>query len=547
MTRSAFEQLLRERILVLDGGLGTMIQRFKLTEQDYRGERFADFPGQLKGNNDLLNITRPDVLRDIHTQYMEAGADIVTTNTFNANVISMADYGTQSYVGEINRAGACLVREAANAYTARTGRSILVAGSVGPTNKTASMSPDVSDPAYRAVTYTDLYAAYKEQIEALVEGGVDIILFETTFDTLNVKAGLEAAEVVLQERQADLPIMLSLTLSAQGGRTFSGQTLAAFLASVMHTRIVSVGLNCSFGAADMKPYLAELARLAPCFISAYPNAGLPNTFGEYDETPEKMLEHVRPFVEEGLVNVLGGCCGTTPAHIAKFPDLVRGKRPHQPAKQPDCLWLSGLELLEVKPENNFVNVGERCNVAGSRKFLRLIKEGSYEEALTIARKQVEDGAQILDINMDDGMLDAVKEMTHFLNLIAAEPDIARVPVMIDYSKWEVIEQGLMCVQGKSIVNSISLKEGEELFLRHAARIKQLGAATVVMAFDEQGQADTFERKIAICKRAYDLLTQKVGFNPQDIIFDPNILAIATGMEEHNGYGLAFIQAVEWIK
>ena len=547
MTRSAFEQLLRERILVLDGGLGTMIQRFKLTEQDYRGERFADFPGQLKGNNDLLNITRPDVLRDIHTQYMEAGADIVTTNTFNANVISMADYGTQSYVGEINRAGACLVREAANAYTARTGRLILVAGSVGPTNKTASMSPDVSDPAYRAVTYTDLYAAYKEQIEALVEGGVDIILFETTFDTLNVKAGLEAAEVVLQERQADLPIMLSLTLSAQGGRTFSGQTLAAFLASVMHTRIVSVGLNCSFGAADMKPYLAELARLAPCFISAYPNAGLPNTFGEYDETPEKMLEHVRPFVEEGLVNVLGGCCGTTPAHIAKFPDLVRGKRPHQPAKQPDCLWLSGLELLEVKPENNFVNVGERCNVAGSRKFLRLIKEGSYEEALTIARKQVEDGAQILDINMDDGMLDAVKEMTHFLNLIEAEPDIARVPVMIDSSKWEVIEQGLMCVQGKSIVNSISLKEGEELFLRHAARIKQLGAATVVMAFDEQGQADTFERKIAICKRAYDLLTQKVGFNPQDIIFDPNILAIATGMEEHNGYGLAFIQAVEWIK
>ena len=547
MTRSAFERLLRERILVLDGGLGTMIQRYKLTEQDYRGERFADFPGQLKGNNDLLNITRPDVLKEIHTQYMEAGADIITTNTFNANVISMADYGTQAYVGEINRAGARLVREAAEAYTARTGRSIWVAGSIGPTNKTASMSPDVSDPAYRAVTYADLYAAYKEQIEALVEGGVDIILFETTFDTLNVKAGLEAAEVVLRERQADLPIMLSLTLSAQGGRTFSGQTLAAFLASVQHTSIVSVGLNCSFGAADMKPYLAELARLAPCFISAYPNAGLPNTFGEYDETPETMLEHVRPFVEEGFVNVLGGCCGTTPAHIAKFPELVRGKRPHQPAPKPDCLWLSGLELLEVKPEHNFVNVGERCNVAGSRKFLRLIKEGNYEEALTIARKQVEDGAQVLDINMDDGMLDAVKEMTHFLNLIASEPDIARVPIMIDSSKWEVIEQGLMCVQGKSIVNSISLKEGEELFLRHAARIKQLGAATVVMAFDEQGQADTFERKIAICKRAYDLLTQRVGFNPQDIIFDPNILAIATGMEEHNGYGLAFIRAVEWIK
>lgn len=409
------------------------------------------------------------------------------------------------------------------------------------------MSPDVNDPAYRAVTYQDLYWAYREQVQALIDGGVDIILFETTFDTLNVKAGLEAATALLEAQHLDLPIMLSLTLSAQGGRTFSGQTLAAFVTSIQHFPLVSIGLNCSFGAADMKPYLAELARIAPFYISAYPNAGLPNTFGAYDETPETMLEHVRPFVEEGLVNVLGGCCGTTPAHIALFPDLVKGKKPHQPVAKTDCLSLSGLERLEIRPENNFVNVGERCNVAGSRKFLRLIKEKNYEEALHIARKQVEDGAQVIDINMDDGMLDAVSEMKNFLNLIASEPDIARVPVMIDSSKWEVIEQGLMCVQGKSIVNSISLKEGEELFLHHARRIRQLGAAVVVMAFDETGQADTFDRKIAICERAYRLLTEQVGFDPNDIIFDPNVLAIATGIEEHNGYGLAFIRATEWIK
>lgn len=502
----------------------------------------------MKGNNDLLCITRPDVIQSIHRQYLDAGADIFATNTFNANAISMADYAMEAYVREINLAAGRLSREVADTYMAEhPDRTIFVAGSIGPTNKTASMSPDVSDPAYRAVTYKDLYNAYKEQVEGLVDGGVDIILFETTFDTLNVKAGLEAAEVVLKEKEKDLPIMLSLTLSAQGGRTFSGQTLLAFLASIQHTHIVSVGLNCSFGAADMKPYLQELAKYAPYYISAYPNAGLPNSFGTYDETPDKMAQHVKPFVEEGLVNIIGGCCGTTPAHISRYPELVKGAKPHIPAPKPDCLWLSGLELLEVKPENNFVNVGERCNVAGSRKFLRLIKEGSYEEALTIARKQVEDGAQVIDINMDDGMLDAVKEMKTFLNLIASEPDIARVPVMIDSSKWEVIEEGLMCVQGKSIVNSISLKEGEEVFLKHAARIKQLGAAAVVMAFDEKGQADTYERKIEICERAYRLLIEKIDFNPQDIIFDPNVLAIATGMEEHNGYGLAFIRAVEWIK
>ena len=548
MNKERFLRLLNERILILDGGMGTMIQSFKLNEQDYRGERFADFPGQLKGNNDLLCITRPDVIQSIHRQYLDAGADIFATNTFNANAISMADYAMEAYVREINLAAGRLSREVADTYMAEhPDRTIFVAGSIGPTNKTASMSPDVSDPAYRAVTYKDLYNAYKEQVEGLVDGGVDIILFETTFDTLNVKAGLEAAEVVLKEKEKDLPIMLSLTLSAQGGRTFSGQTLLAFLASIQHTHIVSVGLNCSFGAADMKPYLQELAKYAPYYISAYPNAGLPNSFGTYDETPDKMAQHVKPFVEEGLVNIIGGCCGTTPAHISRYPELVKGAKPHIPAPKPDCLWLSGLELLEVKPENNFVNVGERCNVAGSRKFLRLIKEGSYEEALTIARKQVEDGAQVIDINMDDGMLDAVKEMKTFLNLIASEPDIARVPVMIDSSKWEVIEEGLMCVQGKSIVNSISLKEGEEVFVKHAARIKRLGAAAVVMAFDEKGQADTYERKIEICERAYRLLTEKIDFNPQDIIFDPNVLAIATGMEEHNGYGLAFIRAVEWIK
>jgi 5-methyltetrahydrofolate--homocysteine methyltransferase len=460
----------------------------------------------------------------------------------------MEDYGMQSFVREMNLAAGRLAREAAGQYMQEhPGRTVFVAGSIGPTNKTASISQDVNDPARRNVTYMDLYRAYREQTEALIDGGVDIILLETVFDTLNVKAGLEAATQVIHDTGRPLPLMLSLTLSGQGGRTFSGQTLPAFLASVLHAPIVSIGLNCSFGAADMLPYLKELAAIAPYYVSAYPNAGLPNTFGQYDETPETMETHIRPFIEEGLVNIVGGCCGTTPAHIARYPALVKGVTPRRPEKRTDALWLSGLELLEVKPENNFINIGERCNVAGSRKFLRLIKEGSYEEALVIARKQVEDGARVIDINMDDGLLDAVKEMTVFLNLIASEPDISRVPVMIDSSKWEVIEQGLYCVQGKSIVNSISLKEGEEVFLARASRVHRLGAAVVVMAFDEQGQADTYERKIAVCERAYRLLTGKAGFPPQDIIFDPNVLAIATGMAEHNGYGLDFIRAVSWIK
>ncbi len=547
MDKETFLNLLQERILLLDGGMGTMIQGYHLEEADYRGERFASFPGMLKGNNDLLSMTRPDIIRDIHRQYLDAGADIFTTNTFNANAVSMEDYGMAGHVREMNLASARLGRELADSYMKEhPGRTIFVAGSAGPTNKTASMSPDAGNPACRAVTYRDLYAAYREQVEALVDGGVDIILFETVFDTLNAKAGLEAAEAVLEEKGADLPVMLSLTLAGRGGRTLSGQTLKAFLASVQHAHIVSVGLNCSFGAADMKPYIEELAKAAPYYISAYPNAGLPNSLGGYDETPETMAAHVKPFVEEGLVNILGGCCGTTPAHIAKLRPLLAGAKPHVPVPKPGCLWLSGLELLEVKPENNFVNVGERCNVAGSRKFLRLIKEKRYEEALGIARKQVEDGAQVIDINMDDGLLDAEREMTAFLNLIASEPDIARVPVMIDSSEWAVIESGLMCVQGKSIVNSISLKEGEESFLRHARRIRQLGAAAVVMAFDEKGQADTFERKIEVCSRAYRLL-MGIGFAPDDIIFDPNVLAIATGMEEHDRYALDFIRAVGWIK
>ncbi|MDR2041234.1 MAG: methionine synthase [Tannerella sp.] len=544
----SFEQLLKERILILDGGMGTMIQPYNLTEEDYRGERFANCPGQQKGNNDLLCLTRPEIIQSIHRQYLDAGADIFSTNTFNANAVSMADYGMQAQVREINLAAGRLARDVADRYLREhPGRTVFVAGSIGPTNKTASMSQDVNNPAFRDITYQDLYRAYCEQIEALMDGGVDIIQFETTFDTLNLKAGLDAALQAMYNRGHKWPIMLSLTLAGKSGRTFSGQTLAAFLASVQHVPLACVGLNCSFGAADMLPHLRELSAMASCPVSAYPNAGLPNAFGQYDETPETMETHVRPFIEEGLVNIIGGCCGTTPAHIARFPALVKHAPPRRPAPQTQTLWLSGLERLEVKQENNFVNIGERCNVAGSRKFLRLIKEGSYEEALGIARRQVEDGAQVIDINMDDGLLDAAREMTVFLNLVASDPDIARVPVMIDSSKWEVIEQALYCVQGKSIVNSISLKEGEDVFLTRAARIRRLGAAAVVMAFDEEGQADTYERKIAVCERAYHLLTAKAGFPPQDIIFDPNVLAIATGIPEHNGYGLDFIRAAGWIK
>ena len=548
MDKITIPQLVSRRILILDGAMGTMIQQYNLKEEDFRGERFAHIPGQLKGNNDLLCLTRPDVIQDIHRKYLEAGADIIETNTFSSTTVSMADYHVEQYVREINLAAVKLAREVADEYTAKNPQKPrFVAGSVGPTNKTCSMSPDVNNPAFRALSYDELADAYQQQMEAMLEGGVDAILIETIFDTLNAKAAVYAAEQAIKITGVEVPIMLSVTVSDTGGRTLSGQTLDAFLASVQHANIFSVGLNCSFGARQLKPFLEQLAARAPYYISAYPNAGLPNSLGQYDQSPADMAHEVKEYIHEGLINIIGGCCGTTDAYIAEYPALIEGARPHVPVRKPDCLWLSGLELLEVKPEINFVNIGERCNVAGSRKFLRLINEKKYDEALSIARQQVEDGALIIDVNMDDGLLDARQEKTTFLNLIASEPEIARVPVMIDSSKWEVIEAGLKCLQGKSVVNSISLKEGEEKFLEHARIIRQYGAAAVVMAFDEKGQADTAARKIEVCERAYRLLVDKVGFNPQDIIFDPNVLAVATGIEEHNNYAVDFINATGWIR
>ena len=541
-------ELVRRRILILDGAMGTMIQKYHLSEEDFRGERFVEQPGQMKGNNDLLCLTAPHVIRDIHRKYLEAGADIIETNTFNAQRISMSDYHVEDCCREINLAAAKLAREMADEYTAKhPEKPRFVAGSVGPTNKTCSMSPDVNNPAFRAITFDELVEAYQEQMEALLEGGVDALLIETIFDTLNAKAAIYAACESMKVVGREVPLMLSITVSDTGGRTLSGQTLDAFLASVQHAPIFSIGLNCSFGAKQLKPFLQQLAARAPYYISAYPNAGLPNSMGEYDQTPDDMAMEVKEYIEEGLVNIIGGCCGTTEAYIAKYLPLVEAAEPHVPVLKAGTFCLSGLELLEQSAEVKFINVGERCNVAGSRKFLRLINEKNYEEALGIARKQVEDGALVIDVNMDDGLLDAKAEMKTFLNLIMSDPDIARVPIMIDSSKWEVIEAGLKCLQGKSIVNSISLKEGEEIFIERARMIKKLGAATVVMAFDEQGQADTYERKIEVCGRAYRILTEQVGFNPNDIIFDPNILSVATGIEEHNNYAVDFIKATAWIK
>ena len=542
------QELVRQRILILDGALGTMIQKYNLTEEEFRGGRFVEQPGQMKGNNDLLCLTAPHIIRDIHRKYLEAGADIIETNTFNAQRVSMADYHVQEYCREINLAAAKLARELADEYTAKTPeKPRFVAGSVGPTNKTCSMSPDVNNPAFRAISFDELVDAYQEQIEALLEGGVDALLIETIFDSLNAKAAAYAAMDAMDKTGRQVPLMLSVTVSDTGGRTLSGQTLDAFLASVQHAPIFSIGLNCSFGAKQLKPFLQQLASRAPYYISAYPNAGLPNSLGEYDQTPEDMAREVKEYLDEGLVNIIGGCCGTTEAYIAQYVPLVEGAQPHVPASETDAFCLSGLELLEQSAEVKFINVGERCNVAGSRKFLRLINEKNYEEALGIARKQVEDGALVIDVNMDDGLLDAKEEMKTFLNLVMSDPDIARVPIMIDSSKWEVIEAGLKCLQGKSIVNSISLKEGEEKFIERARMIKRLGAATVVMAFDEQGQADTYQRKIEVCERAYRILTSQVGFNPHDIIFDPNVLSVATGIEEHNNYAVDFIRATGWIK
>lgn len=543
--------IIRQRILILDGAMGTMFQRFGLTEQDYRGKRFGDIPGQLKGDNDLLTLTRPDLVVDVHRKYLEAGADIIETNTFSAQRISQADYHCEGICAELNREAARLARRVAEAYSTPE-KPRFVAGSVGPTNKMCSMSPDVNDPAYRSLTYDELAEAYAEQIEALLEGGVDALLLETFFDTLNAKAAIDAAVQSMQRTGRTVPLMLSATVADRGGRTLSGQTIEALLTSVMHAPLFSIGLNCSFGAADMKPLIERLAAEAPFYVSAYPNAGLPNALGQYDQGPVEMAREMKTYVDERLVNIIGGCCGTTDRYIAEFEKLVHDADghylpPRQPVSRSSHLWLSGLERLEVRPENNFINIGERCNVAGSRRFLRLIKEQQYEDAVGIARRQVEDGAQVLDINMDDGLLDTEREMVHFLRLLAAEPDVARVPFMIDSSKWSVVQAALRSVQGKCIVNSISLKEGETVFLEHAAELKRFGAAVVVMAFDERGQADTYERRIEICDRAYRLLTEKAGLPPTDLIFDPNVLAICTGMAEHDSYALDFIRATAWIR
>ena len=522
--------VIKERILVLDGAMGTMI-----------GAAIGKV-----GNSDELNLTRPEVVSSIHRKYLDAGADIISTNTFSSQRISQADYQLEERAWEMACKGARLAREEADKYSTDD-KPRFVAGSIGPTNKTLSMSPDVSNPALRDITYDELLDAYMEQVDGLIEGGVDALLIETIFDTLNAKCAIDAAMRIMDKRSVELPIMLSVTVSDLAGRTLSGQTLEAFLASVSTYPIFSIGLNCSFGATQMKPFIRELAQKAPYYISCYPNAGLPNALGLYDETAESMAPKMGELVDEGIVNIIGGCCGTTDEFIRLYQPLVVGKKPHVPAAKPQTMWLSGLELQNVTEEVHFVNVGERCNVAGSRKFLRLIKEKKYSEALSIARKQVSDGALVIDINMDDGLLDAKQEMITFLNMIAAEPDIAKVPVMIDSSNWEVIKAGLKCVQGKSIVNSISLKEGEEKFIEHAQDVKRYGAAVVVMCFDEEGQATTYERRIEIAGRAYKILTEKVGMNPLDIIFDPNILAIATGMEEHDAYAVDFIRATAWIK
>ena len=540
------QETLRQRIVVLDGAMGTRVQRYSLTENDYHGYMFRDNHSLIKGNHDVLNLTRPDVVSEIHRKYLEAGADIITTNTFSSQRISQADYHLEDFSRLMALEGARLARQAADEF-ATPDRPRWVAGSVGPTNKTCSMSPDVSDPAARAIDYDTLHEAYVEQAMALIEGGIDVFLIETIFDTLNAKAAVDAVVQAKADSGRQLPIMMSVTISDLAGRTLSGQTLDAFLASISCYDILSVGLNCSFGVKQMKPFLRDLAAKAPYYVSAHPNAGLPNSMGLYDETAETMAPLMEELMDEQLVNIIGGCCGTDEDFIRLFAQRTEGKTPRVPQAPSDILMLSGLDMLAVTPEVGFVNVGERCNVAGSRKFLRLINEKKYNEALGIARKQVADGALVIDINMDDGLLDSKAEMTHFLNIIAAEPDIARVPVMIDSSDWSVIEAALKCVQGKCIVNSISLKEGEDVFLSHARFIRRMGAAVVVMCFDEQGQATSFERRTQIAERATRLLTEKAGLRPTDIIIDPNVLAIATGIEEHDAYAADFIRTCAWIK
>ncbi|MEO6283657.1 MAG: methionine synthase [Dyadobacter sp.] len=561
--KADIRDILKTRILVLDGAMGTMIQRYKLEDHDYRGERFSDWPQDIKGNNDLLSLTRPDIIKEIHAAYFEAGADIAETNTFSGTTIAMADYGMEELVYELNFESARLAREVADTFTENEpDKPRFVAGSMGPTNRTASLSPDVNNPGYRAISFDQLVEAYYEQIKGLTDGGCDLLLVETIFDTLNAKAALFAIDKFFTDAKngivehlpswriaegETLPIMISGTITDASGRTLSGQTTEAFLTSVSHLPLLSVGLNCALGADLMRPYVQILAKESPFYTSAHPNAGLPNEMGEYDETPEQMGEVIDGFLRDNLINIIGGCCGTTPGHIQVIADLAKKYSPRSLPAADTTMKLSGLEPMKVTELTNFVNIGERCNVTGSKKFARLIRESRYEEALAIAREQVESGAQVIDVNLDEGMIDGVEAMKTFVNLIASEPDISKVPLMIDSSKWEVIESGLKCVQGKSIVNSISLKEGEEKFRESARNVLRYGAATVVMAFDEQGQADNLERRKEICARAYRILVEEVGFPAEDIIFDPNILTVATGMEEHNNYAVDFINAVRWIK
>ncbi|GJQ62154.1 MAG: methionine synthase [Melioribacteraceae bacterium] len=549
MNINELKRILSERILVLDGAMGTMIQRHHLTEEDFRGDRFRDSTKDLKGNNDLLNITKPEVIRSIHLEYLEAGADIIETNTFSSTSISQADYGLEDTAYEINFNASQIAKDAITEFEKNNpAAKRFVAGALGPTNKTASISPDVNDPGKRGVTFDQLANAYKVAAEGLIDGGADIILIETIFDTLNAKAAIFAVSEVLETKAPDMPVMISGTIVDQSGRTLSGQTTEAFLISVSHCRnLVSVGLNCALGPQQMRPFIEELADKCPVYVSLYPNAGLPNEFGGYDESPTSMADVLREYGNRGFYNFIGGCCGTTPPHIAEFAKMAKEIKPRVPKMPEPYLRLSGLEPLIFRPGMNFVNIGERTNVTGSKKFARLIRENNYEEALSVARHQVEGGAQVIDVNMDEGMIDSEAALVKFLNLLASEPDISRLPIMLDSSKWEVIESGLKCLQGKGIVNSISLKEGEESFIEHARKVRNYGAAVIVMAFDEAGQADSYERKISICERAYKILTEKVGFPPQDIIFDPNIFAVATGIEEHNNYAVDYFNATKWIK
>ncbi|MDP3148399.1 MAG: methionine synthase [Ignavibacteria bacterium] len=543
------QDMLKQRILVLDGAMGTMIQRHNLTEEDFRGERFKDHPHDLKGNNDLLSLTQPEIIKNIHREYLKAGADIIETNTFNSTSISQADYKMEVLVYDLNFNSAKLAKEAAEEFTKQNpNKPRFVAGALGPLNKTLSLSPDVNDPGFRAVTFDEVVASYTEQLRGLIDGGVDILLVETVFDTLNAKAAIYAISEYTRKIGKEIPVMISGTVVDQSGRTLSGQTTEAFWISISHTKnLLSVGLNCSLGATQMRPFLKELSRVATCNVSVYPNAGLPNHFGEYDETAEMMSSTLKDFASENLFNIVGGCCGTTPEHIKAIAEMVKDFSPRQILQKDFYLSLSGLEPLVIRPETNFVNVGERTNVAGSKAFAKMILNGDYEAALSVARQQVENGAQVIDINMDEGMLNSEEAMKKFVNLLQAEPDIARIPIMLDSSKWSVIESGLKCIQGKSIVNSISMKEGEEAFREHARKVLEYGAAVIVMAFDEQGQADSFERRIAICERAYKILVDEIGFPPYDIIFDPNILTVATGIEEHNNYAVDYIEATRWIK